>query len=74
MTRKEKQKTISQIFNEVSVIAERLESDEVELENLIEAYEKGMGLIRTAQDQLASAELKIKKIALDESLVSEENE
>ena len=66
MASKGKPKTISQILEEVSVIANGLENNEIALEQMISDYEKGIDLIRAAQEQLASAELKIKTISASE--------
>ena len=74
MPKKENQKSISQILEEVSSIAERFEQDDRSLEQMIEDYEKGVQLIREAQSQLANAEMKIVQVTADEKIDKSDSE
>ncbi len=74
MSKKEDQKSISQILEEVSNIAERFEHDDRSLEQMIEDYEKGVQLIREAQSQLAKAEMKINQVTTEENADKGESE
>ncbi len=74
MSKKEEQKSISQILEEVSNIAERFEHDDRSLEQMIEDYEKGVQLIREAQSQLANAEMKINQVTTEENADKGESE
>ncbi len=74
MPKKEDQKSISQILEEVSNIAERFEHDDRSLEQMIEDYEKGVQLIREAQSQLANAEMKINQVTTEENADKGESE
>ncbi len=74
MSKKEDQKSISQILEEVSNIAERFEHDDRSLEQMIEDYEKGVQLIREAQFQLANAEMKINQVTTEENADKGESE
>ncbi|MEM8941823.1 MAG: exodeoxyribonuclease VII small subunit [Pseudomonadota bacterium] len=54
-------------------IAEKLESDDVELEPAIELYEKGVKLIKEAQNRLAEAEQRINMLTLEDDDDEEES-
>ena len=55
--------TFEETMNQIEEIIEKMESGELPLEDSIDAYEKGMKLIREAKKTLDSYEKKIEKIS-----------
>lgn len=52
-------------LEKLHTIVERMESEDLPLEALIEQYELGIKLLQICQHKLAEAELKIKKLEKD---------
>lgn len=52
-------------LEKLHTIVERMESEDLPLEALIEQYELGIKLVQICQHKLAEAELKIKKLEKD---------
>ena len=69
--KKEKGKSFEEYLGEIEKIVEDLESGEIDLEDAIKKYEKGMGLIDKCSAVLRKSRLKIeelkKKAASEES-------
>ena len=47
-------------------LVERLEQDDIQLEEALSAYEEGMSLAKVCQERLEDAELRIQKLSLNE--------
>ena len=63
-------------LKKLEMIVEKMEGDELPLEELLKHYEEGIRLAKVCQDKLESAELKIKKIqpnANGENELTDEN-
>ena len=52
-------------FKKLEDIVEKLESDELELEQSLTLYEEGIGLARFCSGKLAEAEKKVQKLSKD---------
>jgi exodeoxyribonuclease VII small subunit len=57
-----KEKSFEESFTRLEKILEKLESEEVTLEETIKLYEEGLSLTKFCYDKLNSAELRIKEI------------
>jgi exodeoxyribonuclease VII small subunit len=58
----EKQPTFAQAIEQLETIITEIEDGEVDLEESIERYEKGIALIKSCRTILAQAEQKIQKL------------
>lgn len=63
MKQKKTEKSFEDAFSRLEKILERLESDEVSLDETLKLYEEGLTLTRLCYDKLAHAELRIKEIS-----------
>ena len=54
-------------LKELESIIEKLEDENINLEDSVKSFEKGINLVKECQQQLQSAELKIKKLLDDGS-------
>ena len=54
-------------FQELKELVEKLESDELELEEGLELFERGQALAKRCADLLEDADLKIKQITTDDT-------
>lgn len=54
-------------FQELKELVEKLESDELELEEGLELFERGQALAKRCADLLEEADLKIKQITTDDT-------
>ena len=57
-------------LKELESIVEKLEDEDINLEDSVKSFEKGVNLVKQCQKQLQDAELKIKKL-LDDGSSSE---
>ena len=57
-------------LKELESIVEKLEDEDINLEDLVKSFEEGVNLVKQCQKQLKDAELKIKKL-LDDGSSSE---
>ncbi|MDC3131694.1 exodeoxyribonuclease VII small subunit [Pelagibacteraceae bacterium] len=60
-------------LSQLEDIVEKLENGEVELEESINLFEKGMKLKKVCEEKLKSIELQIKKIKEDNNKISKED-
>ena len=73
MVKKEKELSFEENLKELENIVEQLESGEVDLENSVMLYEKGMFLKNQCDQKLKKIELQIKKIKIDNNKVIKED-
>ena len=59
------EKNIEDVFQELDVIAEKLESSDTSLEDSFRLYKKGMELLKYCSDRLDTVEKKMLQIAED---------
>lgn len=57
-------------LKELELIVAKLEDENINLEDSVKSFEKGINLVKECQKELQSAELKIKKL-LDDGSTSE---
>ncbi len=62
MKSKKTEKSFEESFRRLEKILEKLESEEVSLEETIKLYEEGLTLTKFCYDKLNDAELRIKEI------------
>ena len=67
---KDKQLDFESSLKALESIVVRLEDENINLEDSVKSFEKGVNLVKECQKQLQSAELKIKKL-LDDGSASE---
>ena len=60
-------------LKELESIIEKLEDENINLEDSVKSFEKGINLVKECQQQLQNAELKIKKLLDDGSSSDIEN-
>lgn len=65
MPKKTEKLTFENAFNRLETILESMEKGEAPLEELIAKFEEGSKLLKTCQDKLRDAELKIEKLAVE---------
>ena len=73
MTKEDKRIDFESSLKELEKIVEKLEDDDINLEDSVKSFEKGMTLVKECQKQLQSAELKIKKLLDDGSSIETNN-
>ena len=59
--------TFEQAINDLKEIVDKIEQGQIPLQESIDQYEKGMGLIRHCRGILQEAEKRIDKMSLDEN-------
>ncbi|MGA2668430.1 MAG: exodeoxyribonuclease VII small subunit [Ignavibacteria bacterium] len=59
---KKTEKTFEESFSRLEKILERLESEDIALDETLKLYEEGLSLTKICYDKLAGAELRIKEI------------
>ena len=67
MTKEDKKVDFESSLKELELIVERLEDDNINLEDSVKSFEEGVNLVKQCQKQLQDAELKIKKLLDDGS-------
>ena len=73
MTKEDKKIDFESSLKELEKIVEKLEDDDINLEDSVKSFEKGMTLVKECQKQLQSAELKIKTLLDDGSSIETNN-
>ena len=73
MTKEDKKIDFESSLKELEKIVAKLEDDDINLEDSVKSFEKGMILVKECQKQLQSAELKIKKLLDDGSSIETNN-
>ncbi len=63
-----KEKTLEENFELLSEVTEKLQSDDLPLEEAFENYKKGMDLIKKCSDQIDKVEKEVLKLNSDLSL------
>tara|TARA_Y100000746_G_scaffold151620_1_gene129942 strand:- start:304 stop:528 length:225 start_codon:yes stop_codon:yes gene_type:complete len=70
MTNSGKKIDFESSLKDLELIVEKLEDDNINLEDSVKSFEEGISLVKECQKQLEEAELKIKKL-LDDGTSSE---
>ena len=70
MIKEDKKVDFESSLKELELIVERLEDENINLEDSVKSFEEGISLVKECQKQLEEAELKIKKL-LDDGTSSE---
>ena len=70
MAKEDKKIDFEPSLKELESIVEKLEDEDINLEDSVKSFEKGISLVKECQKQLHNAELKIKKL-LDDGSSSE---
>ena len=71
---KDKQTDFESSLKALESIVERLEDENINLEDSVKSFEEGINLVKECQKQLQTAELKIKKLLDDGSASEIDNE
>ena len=71
---KDKQTDFESSLKDLESIVERLEDENINLEDSVKSFEEGINLVKECQKQLQTAELKIKKLLDDGSASEIDNE
>ncbi|MEQ9453018.1 MAG: exodeoxyribonuclease VII small subunit [Phycisphaeraceae bacterium] len=58
--------SFEQAIDELEAIIEAIEAGEIGLEDVLQRYERGVGLIQRCRDVLTGAETKLKQLNLDQ--------
>ena len=72
MTKGNKKIDFESSLKELESIVEKLEDENINLEDSVKSFEEGVNLVKECQKQLQNAELKIKKL-LDDGTSTEIN-
>ena len=72
MAKEDKKVDFESSLRELELIVEKLEDENINLEDSVKSFEEGVSLVKQCQKQLQDAELKIKKL-LDDGSSSEIN-
>jgi exodeoxyribonuclease VII small subunit len=67
MAKEDKKIDFESSLKELESIVEKLEDEDINLEDSVKSFEKGISLVKECQKQLHNAELKIKKLLDDGS-------
>ena len=67
MVKEDKKIDFELSLKELESIIEKLEDENINLEDSVKSFEKGINLVKECQQQLQNAELKIKKLLDDGS-------
>jgi len=67
MAKEDKKIDFESSLKELESIVEKLEDENINLEDSVKSFEKGIYLVKECQEQLQTAELKIKKLLDDGS-------
>tara|TARA_Y100001970_G_scaffold236916_1_gene297003 strand:+ start:272 stop:496 length:225 start_codon:yes stop_codon:yes gene_type:complete len=73
MTKGNKKIDFESSLKELESIVEKLEDENINLEDSVKSFEKGINLVKECQKQLQNAELKIKKLLDDGSSTEIDN-
>ena len=58
--------TFERSLNRLEELVETLESDELNLDEALAAYEEGVGLARRCRERLDTAEMRVQELSLDD--------
>tara|TARA_B100001173_G_scaffold212537_1_gene183446 strand:- start:3163 stop:3387 length:225 start_codon:yes stop_codon:yes gene_type:complete len=67
MIKEDKKVDFESSLKELELIVERLEDENINLEDSVKSFEEGVSLVKQCQKKLQDAELKIKKLLDDGS-------
>ena len=67
MAKEEKKIDFESSLKELESIVEKLEDENINLEDSVKSFEEGVNLVKQCQKQLQDAELKVKKLLDDGS-------
>lgn len=73
MTKGNKKIDFESSLKELESIVEKLEDENINLEDSVKSFEEGVNLVKECQKQLQNAELKIKKLLNDGSSTEIDN-
>jgi len=73
MTKANKKIDFESSLKELELIVEKLEDENIDLEDSVKSFEEGVNLVKECQKQLQNAELKIKKLLDDGSSAEIDN-
>ena len=73
MAKEDKKIDFESSLKELESIVEKLEDEDINLEDSVKSFEKGISLVKECQKQLHNAELKIKKLLDDGSSSDTDN-
>ena len=62
MSKKNRTKSFEELFEQLKVIVEKMDTGDIELEESLILFEDGMSIIKEGKKKLDEAELKIKKL------------
>ena len=65
MAKSDKQSNFESSLNKLELIVTKLEDDNISLEDSVKSFEEGINLVKSCQEELKSAELKIQKLLDD---------
>ncbi|MAV60786.1 MAG: exodeoxyribonuclease VII small subunit [Gammaproteobacteria bacterium] len=67
MTKEDKKVDFESSLKELELIVEKLEDENINLEDSVKSFEEGVSLVKQCQKKLQDAELKIRKLLDDGS-------
>tara|TARA_B100000989_G_C19444038_1_gene428659 strand:- start:453 stop:677 length:225 start_codon:yes stop_codon:yes gene_type:complete len=73
MAKEDSKKNFESSLKELETIIEVLEDENINLEDSVKSFEKGVNLVKECQKQLQNAELKVKKLLDDGSSLEIDN-
>ena len=73
MTKANKKIDFESSLKELELIVEKLEDENINLEDSVKSFEEGVNLVKECQKQLQNAELKVKKLLDDGSSAEIDN-
>ena len=73
MAKEDKKIDFESSLKQLESIVEKLEDEDINLEDSVKSFEKGISLVKECQKQLHNAELKIKKLLDDGSSSDADN-
>ena len=73
MAKEDKKIDFESSLKQLESIVEKLEDEDINLEDSVKSFEKGIRLVKECQKQLHNAELKIKKLLDDGSSAEADN-
>lgn len=65
---KDKNISIEKVLNELESIVNKMEEDNLNLEDSLSSYEKGIALVKTAQDNLKKIEQRVQILSKNNGL------
>ena len=65
MAKSDKQSNFESSLNKLELIVTKLEDENISLEDSVKSFEEGINLVKSCQEELKNAELKIQKLLDD---------